>query len=230
MNIYKALNITLASAALAVAATGASFAQGNLTPGGTITPTATTLGGALITSQTDAFTSALKTYSGSLYSAVYNEGAANSLGGLTFVYQLQNDAMSKDALDRIAGGDFSAYQSSAFYSTQAGGLGAGTNAPNFAFETLSGGAGFKFDTSSNGNLFKGQTSDVLIVRTNANSFTDTLEGVSDNTTVNVASYTPATTSVVPEPATVVPFAFGALGLLALGLRARKTRRTSGAAA
>lgn len=41
------------------------------------------------------------------------------------------------------------------------------------------------------------------------------------------SVTPTT---VPEPAAVVPFAFGALGLLALGLRARKTRRTSGAAA
>lgn len=35
---------------------------------------------------------------------------------------------------------------------------------------------------------------------------------------------------VPELGSVVPFAFGALGLLSLGLRARKTRRTGGAAA
>lgn len=35
---------------------------------------------------------------------------------------------------------------------------------------------------------------------------------------------------VPEPASAIPFAMGGLGLLALGLRARKARRTVGAAA
>jgi len=42
------------------------------------------------------------------------------------------------------------------------------------------------------------------------------------------TFTPATT--VPEPATVAPFVLGGLGLMGLAFRARKTRRTNGAAA
>ena len=45
---------------------------------------------------------------------------------------------------------------------------------------------------------------------------------------NATTYLGPTPAVVPEPASVIPFALGGLGLL--GLVARKTRRTNGAAA
>ena len=45
---------------------------------------------------------------------------------------------------------------------------------------------------------------------------------------NATTYVGPTPATVPEPAAVVPFALGGLGLL--GLIARKTRRTNGAAA
>lgn len=222
MNMKKAITGLMSVAALSAVAVGASFAA-PLTPGGAqVVPTITTETGTLITSQTDPFTALSGTYGGTLYSAVYKETG----GTLDFIYQVKNNAGSTDALDRIAGGNFIGFNPDAFYSTQAGGLGVGTQAPNFAFETLSGGAGFKFDTSGNGNLLAGTTSDVLIIRTSATNFVNSSEGVSDNTTTNVGSYSPA--SAVPEPASVVTFALGGLALL--GLIARKTRRTGGASA
>ncbi len=45
-----------------------------------------------------------------------------------------------------------------------------------------------------------------------------------------ASVTFAPAAQVPEPATVAPFVLGGLGLMGLAFRARKTRRTNGAAA
>lgn len=221
MNMKKAITGLMSVAALTVVAAGASFA-GNLTPGASISPVPTaTETGVLITSQVNTFSSPLNTYSGSLYSAVYKE-----LGGtLDFVFQVQNNNTSADNLARVAGGNFAGFDTSAFYSTQAGGLGLGTVNPTDAFETNSAGVGFDFGPPA-GTLLPGTTSDLLIVKTSATSYAASLEGVSDNTTVNVNSYSPV--SAVPEPASVVPFALGGLALL--GLIARKTRRTSGAAA
>ena len=222
MNINKTIKGTLAVASLTLTTMGASFA-GNLAPGVTIVPPLSTETGVLLTQQTNTFTNPLNTYSGSLYSAVYQEAG----GTLDFIFQVQNNKASVDNLSRIEGGIYSGYDVSAFYSTQAGGLGVGSQVPNSAFETNSTGVGFNFMSGlGSANLAPGTTSDVLIVRTNAKSYINSLEGVSDNTTVNVASYSPA--AAVPEPASVIPFALGGLGLL--GLIVRKTRRTSGAAA
>jgi len=53
--------------------------------------------------------------------------------------------------------------------------------------------------------------------------------VTGNKNGNVTQYmAPGTSTAVPEPASVIPFALGGLGLL--GLIVRKTRRTNGAAA
>ncbi len=228
MNIQKTIKITIASAAMAAAATGASFAQ-NLLPNTTITPSATALGGVLITSQTNPFVAPPNNgnpslYNGTMFSGVYNEGAANSLGGLTFVFQIANSASSTDPLDRVTDQSFTGFQTSAFYSTSSG-----TMVPTSAFRIGTASIGFRFETAANpgiGTLLPGATSDLLIIRTNAPSYTAGLAGISDGTTINTPSYAPA--SAVPEPATLATFALGGLGLL--GLIARKTRRTGGAAA
>ena len=221
MNMKKAITGLMSVAALTVVAAGASFA-GNLTPGTFVAPVPTTTEtGVLITQQTNTFTSPLSTYSGSLYSAVYKEAG----GTLDFIFQVKNNSSSTDTLARVEGGIFAGFDTSAYYSTAAGGLGLGTVSPTDAFETNSTGVGFDFGAPV-GTLLPGTTSDVLIVKTNATNYVSSLEGVSDNTTVNVNSYSPA--SAVPEPASVIPFALGGLALL--GLIARKTRRTSGASA
>ncbi len=234
MNIQKSIKVILTSAALTAVAAGASFAQGNLAPNSTIVPSATTLNGVLITSQTQAFVAPTiapnpPNYSGSLYSAVYREtAAANPLGGLTFVFQITNNAGSIEPLDRFTDQSFSGFQTSAFYDASSG-----TIAPSNAFRLGSVTPGFRLEATTGnsgiGALVGGTTSDLLVIRTDAPSYILSLAGVSDGNTVNPLSYQPASLpSSVPEPASLVPFALGGLGLL--GLIARKTRRTSGAAA
>ena len=240
MKINKSIKVALASAVMTVIAAGASFAAGPLTPGGAaVMPDLTTIGpgATLITSVTESQTSLANNYRATGYSAVYQESTlANPLGGLTFVFQIANAASTpstptfNENLDRSVVFGFLGFTSNAFYSTQAGGLGAGTLVPGGAFQTVSGGDGFRFEATATpdgvGLLKPGMTSDLLIIRTNATNYTTSVMGISDASTVNVASFAP--TAAVPEPASVIPFALGGLGLL--GLIARKTRRTSGAAA
>lgn len=236
MNIHKSIKVIFASAAMTAVAAGASFAQGNLTTGSSITPTATTVSGSQVVFTSAAFTA--PRYTGTEYSAIYQESlATNPLGGLTFVYQVSNDPTSLEYLDRLTPVGFTGFQTSVFYSTQAltNGLGAGAVAPSTAVRLLPTGnsLAFRFEAPGGipgqGIVQNGQTTDVVVVRTNATNYMNSLEGISDGTTVNVPSYAPAPGGApVPEPASLVPFALGGLGLL--GLIARKTRRTSGAAA
>ena len=214
-NVSRAVIRTVLGAALATWS-GAAFA-GNLTPGGpSIVPTATTETGTLIASQTNAFTALGGTYGGSLYSAVFRETG----GTLDFVYQVQNNAGSTDAIDRVSGGSFAKFDTSGYIDTTQslpGDLGTGTVAPSFVFESLSGGVGYAFDNNSTFTLLPGMTSDLIVLTTNAKNFKVSTEGISGNTTVNVPTYTPAP---VPESSTAV--GFGAL--LALGLGGVAVRR------
>ena len=234
MNIQKSIKVVLVSAVMTAGAAGASFAQGNLTTGNSITPTATTVSGTEVVFTSAPFTA--PRYSGNMFTGIYQESLAdNPLGGLTFVYQSSNAASSLEYLDRLTPVGYAGFETSVFYSTQSlfGGLGAGAVAPSTAIRLLPSGdsLAFRFEAPGNpgqGIVQNGQTTDVLVVRTNAPSYTTSLTGISDGTTTNAPSYAPAPLPGVPEPATLVPFALGGLGLL--GLIVRKTRRTSGTAA
>jgi hypothetical protein len=217
MNIRKSFVAIAATAGMVVYVAGATSAQ-NLAPGGTLSPVpTTTVSGSTVVTQTQNFTSLINTYSGSLVSSVINEGAGNSLGGLTFTFLLNNNASTpmnpnttEDALTRITDSLFSGFQTSAFYVT---GTGA---APTEADRSTGVGGTVGFMVSVPG----GGSSDLLVVRTNATGYTAGVAGISDGTTVNVASYAP-TTAAVPEPGTYAAFLVGGLGVLGLMVGARK---------
>ena len=77
---------------------------------------------------------------------------------------------------------------------------------------------------------------------NPGSFSTTMSSVSPSPTIGddgyltgftaagATTFSATTPAAVPEPATVAPFIMGGLGLMGLAFRARKTRRSNGAAA
>jgi hypothetical protein len=70
-----------------------------------------------------------------------------------------------------------------------------------------------------GALQPGQASDLLVVYTNAQTFTPTLANVIDSNIARVASFAPQ--MVIPEPST---FVLGSLAALGLGLLAQRQRK------
>lgn len=223
MSFLKALPTAL-TVLLAATATSA-FAAGNLTPGTTIVPT--DVGSVVNPAQfvavdLEAFASpadAKNPYSGTLGSFVEDEGAANPLGGLTFLYGITNDPTSTVPLASLAVNGFAGFDTSAYYDSQDG----GAVSPNSAHRTLDGDTIKFFFLDANGNeaIMPGDVTFLTVVRTNAHDYVPILDGIRDGVETNAFSFGPAP---VPEASTTV--SFGLLLMLGLGgvvLAARKNK-------
>ena len=159
-----------------------------------------------------SFTTTAGTTSGTLRTAVFME----SSGTLDFYYQLSNDASSKTSIGRESNTNFDGFLTSVGFRTDGSsdamlapaGFANGTMPPDLT-DRSSGVVGFSFSLAVGDKVAPGETSNILIISTNARNFTAGNAELLDGGSVTVAAFQPAT---VPEPATMALLGGGLLAL------------------
>lgn len=148
-------------------------------------------------------------FSGSVTQEVRQESLlANPLGGLTFIYQISNDATSQTSIKRLVGGNFNGF------ATDVSIYGPGQGALTFDRDASGINIGADFTVPTHG-LDAGETSSLLVVRTNASSYTNGFISIIDGGSATVGGYAP-----VPEP--------GAIALIGIATYALLGRRRQSA--
>jgi hypothetical protein len=160
--------------------------------------------GGVSISQTQPFATA--NYTGSLISTVITGDTSNPLGGLTFTYQLVNDAGSANALTRLTVNGFNGFFTDLSYKLGTGGLAPTSNDRDGSSAVI----GFSFTGAplGAGTLSAGTTSELLVVQTNAQSYQTRIANVSNGAVSPVNAFGPASVTS-PEPATLATLIGGA---------------------
>jgi hypothetical protein len=219
-------------AALAAAIIGyGAVAHGALLPvnGAILTPAEPDpTGGLLVGSLTQPFVTppGVGQFSGVLTTKVYQNDPSNPFAGigdpdpahhgLTFVFQLQNDAVSTTSLERMTSVDWTAFQTDVSYQPGAG-LQPPTSTDRNGAVTL----GWSFAGLGLGRLAPGATSTLMVAQTNAPGLVRVLANVIDGSVVQMPTFGPSATPVggTPEPSSALLLLLGSLGLVQRG-RAR----------
>ena len=147
-------------------------------------------------------------FSGVAFSTVYQESLANNpLGGLTFVYDVSNDSVSPDRLERFTVGNFGGITVDVGFNTATGpAIPAFIDRPE---DDVIGITWFAPDT-----ILPGTTSSELIIRTDAKDVAPNIIAILDGAGAEVAGIGPATGSgKTPEPASLCVLSLGGLALL-----------------
>lgn len=190
-----------------------------LAAGGLLLPVpqaANPLDGSTIDSLSSGFV-APGSLSGTLRSLVIDNDSANPLGGLTFIYQIDNDGVAgAHSIGRLAIDSFSGFSTDVSYLVAANEV-----APVYSDRGSNGAVvGFNFfpyeGDSNTGFLTPGKISAVMIVHTNATNYQNVMANVINGGISSAESFGP----VVPEPSTA---ALLGLGIGAAGLIARRRR-------
>jgi hypothetical protein len=210
------------SAALAGTVDSCAVASGGPTPGNFVLPVDCTgmTPGILLADMTTDFTysTSAGTNSGTIESAVYNDG-----GTLDFYYQISNSDSSATALARLTATDFAGFTTNAAFRSDGSTLGGttfvnGELPPITADSNVDGSViGFSFypPTTPNPEIGPGQQSYVLIISTNATTYSVGNASIIDGGTDTVAAFQPGS---VPEPASLGLLGFGLIALAGLGRR------------
>jgi hypothetical protein len=227
----------MALAAVAALFTGAESQATFLAPGTSVVPDANAVTGTVLQVLTDNFNVPLATGGadiGTLTVTAYRTTAATTIGAttfaagtITFSYQLTVAANSFTSITGITAFDFApgGLAGSVLTDVSAVNSGAGAIAPQDAFRTSAdGGHVIAFDFGRGGaELSPGSTSQLLIVRTNALSFTAGNASVQGGGAITLAGFTPLL-GAVPEPASFVMMGMGLVG--ALGAFRARSRTTA----
>ncbi len=158
------------------------------------------------------------TFQGTLTSEVLANDPTNPLGGLTFLYSVQNTSPFPGQIERLTVNSFVNFATDVDFAPPGGPVVLPTYADRSAFgDTI----GFSFVTApvGLGVIQPGQTSALLVVYTNAQQFQPTLASLIDGSVAQAASYAPV--RVIPEPSTVILASLGGLTLLAVRRRNRR---------
>ena len=167
-------------------------------------------GGALVDTQTQPFATA--TYTGDLISRVFSGDPTNPFGGYTFTYQLTNAPGGSNALTRLTVTGFGGYATDMSYQ-----LGTGNVAPSRSTRDPFGDViGFSFLGDGVGFIMPGESSELLVVQTNATSYRTRIANVINGAVSNVNAFSPAG-AITPEPTL-------ALGAVAAGIVFGRRRR------
>ena len=164
------------------------------------------------------FSSAAPNFSGTLTTTVIAGDPSNSLGGLTFTYQITNDAVSATSLARLTANNFKGWLTDVSFKT----TGAGQIVPTSVdrdnlSDALGPSVGFNYQVAQLGGLGKitpGATSALMVVQTNAPAFAPITDSIIDGGQANVASFGP-----VPEPGSIA--LLGLAGVFAMRRRASR---------
>jgi len=197
----------------------ASPARATDLPPGSVVPTSNEVlsGGTLIASASTPVSFA-GSFNATLVTGVYREASGN----LTFLYQVTNSSGSPDPLHRVTATDFTGYTTDAGYSSSGvgGPFTTAITSGNPLNADRSGGpasdrvVGFSNFGSSFGGINPGQTSPILVIRTNAHTFAPGTANVIDGGVASGPAFRPT-----PEPASAVILGGCVAGLMgAVGLR------------
>jgi hypothetical protein len=125
--------------------------------------------------------------------------------GLDFYYQVHNNAASADAIEHISVYDFKVFSTNVWF------IGGGLTPPSYASRGATGDSiDFWYGLFGAGPLLNpGQTSDWLLVQTNATIVDGGGMSLIDSGSTNVFTYGP---TAIPEPATLIMLGSGLVGL------------------
>lgn len=209
----------VALAALALGGLVTSQARALPLPAGSVLiPAAAELepvGGVILTSASTAFVVA-GAFSGTLYTDVIAGDASNPLGGLTFIYRVENDGASgPNSIGRMSLASMLGFTIDAAYNPTAG------VAPASIDRNPSGDViGFNFVPTPidplAGFLGPGASSARLVIQTDAPYYRPAVASLIDGGVITVPTVGPA----VPEPSSIVLGAGCVVSLAALRLRRR----------
>jgi hypothetical protein len=144
-----------------------------------------------------------------------NIGNANPLlHGLTFVYQLHNDASSVNPLARMTNIDFTPFTTDVSYQP-----GAGLLPPTSTDRTSAAGIlGWSFTGAplGLGKITPGTTTTPLVIQTNAPGYIEVLANIIDGSVVQVVTFGPSPSPPLggfPEPTALTLLLLGTFGLV-----------------